>query len=128
MKDRRMDTLIKLEELGFFGLTIYLFSLLGYPWWLFPLLLFLPDISILGYMANDLTGAYIYNFLHHRGIAILLYGAGVLTARPLAALIGLILFAHSSLDRMFGYGLKLPSGFRHTHLGKIGKGDSSGTS
>ena len=123
MESRRMDYLIKLEEAGFFILTIYLFSLLEFPWWLFPLLLFLPDISILGYMASEVTGAYIYNFLHHRGIAILLYVTGILIGQPILALAGLIIFAHSSLDRVFGYGLKHTLGFKHTHLGHIGKDD-----
>ena len=118
-----MENLIRLEEVGLFALTIYLFSMLGYVWWLFPLLLFIPDISILGYMRSDVTGAYIYNFLHHRGIAILLYLAGVFSSIPVLALIGLILFAHSSLDRIFGYGMKHTTGFKHTHLGRIGKGD-----
>jgi len=35
--------------------------------------------------------------------------------------IGIILFGHSSMDRMFGYGLKLGQGFKYTHLGIIGK-------
>jgi hypothetical protein len=118
-----MENLLRLEEVGLFALTIYLFSLLEYSWWLFPLLLFVPDISILGYMRSDVTGAYIYNFLHHRGIAILLYLTGVLLGAPVLALIGLVIFAHSSLDRIFGYGMKHTTGFRDTHLGNIGKGD-----
>ncbi|MEO6611453.1 MAG: DUF4260 family protein [Chitinophagaceae bacterium] len=28
---------------------------------------------------------------------------------------------HSSMDRMFGYGLKTNEGFKYTHLGMIGK-------
>ena len=34
---------------------------------------------------------------------------------------GIILFGHSSMDRMFGYGLKLSEGFQYTHLGMIGR-------
>ena len=40
---------------------------------------------------------------------------------PLAAA-GAILVAHSGMDRMEGYGLKLPDAFQHTHLGRIGRG------
>ncbi|MEF9606012.1 DUF4260 family protein, partial [Paracoccus sp. PXZ] len=29
--------------------------------------------------------------------------------------------AHVGFDRVLGYGLKLPSGFRDTHLGRIGR-------
>merc|ERR1711879_547716 len=104
MKSRNMNNLLRLEELGFFGATIYLFTLLPYPWWVYPLLLFIPDISIMGYMINSVTGAYLYNFIHHRGIALILYICGMLLGRPLIALAGLMLFAHSSLDRVFGYG------------------------
>lgn len=121
MKSRNMSLLLRLEELGFFGVTIYLFTLLPYPWWVYPLLLFIPDISIMGYMINSVTGAYLYNFIHHRGIAIILYIGGILMGRPLIALAGLMLFAHSSLDRVFGYGLKHTDSFNETHLGTIGK-------
>ena len=121
MKSRNMEILIRLEELGFLILTVFLFSQLPYPWWLFPLLLFIPDISILGYMINEVVGAYIYNFMHHRGIAVLIYVAGVILANTLLALIGLVLFAHSSLDRLLGMGLKHRGGFRETHLGPLGR-------
>jgi len=121
MKSRSMNILLRLEEAGFFILTIYLFTLLPYPWWVYPLLLFIPDISILGYMINPVAGSYLYNFIHHRGIALVLYVCGLVLSRPLPALFGLMLFAHSSLDRMFGYGLRHPTGFRDTHLGRIGK-------
>ncbi|HTE67028.1 MAG TPA: DUF4260 family protein, partial [Candidatus Binatia bacterium] len=43
---------------------------------------------------------------------------------PLAwvALAGAIVFAHVGMDRTLGYGLKLPTDFRDTHLGRIGRG------
>jgi hypothetical protein len=31
------------------------------------------------------------------------------------------MFSHAAFDRMLGYGLKYEQGFRHTHLGTIGK-------
>lgn len=31
------------------------------------------------------------------------------------------MIGHSSIDRIFGYGLKYKEGFGFTHLGKIGK-------
>ena len=36
-------------------------------------------------------------------------------------LVGILLFAHSCFDRVWGYGLKYTDSFQHTHLGKIGK-------
>ena len=112
-----MKTILRLEELGFFLFSVYLFSLLSFPWWYFPLLLFAPDISMVGYLASPRLGAFVYNFIHHRGLALLCYVAGVLSSSPILALIGVILFAHSSLDRVLGYGLKLPHSFNCTHLG-----------
>lgn len=38
----------------------------------------------------------------------------------------MILFAHASLDRVFGYGLKYADGFSHTHMGDIGDAESEG--
>ena len=32
-----------------------------------------------------------------------------------------ILGAHIGFDRALGYGLKLPSGFKDTHLGRLGR-------
>ena len=52
-----------------------------------------------------------------RGVA----GIGLaLGSVPIAAA-GAILVAHSGMDRMAGYGLKLPTSFQDTHLGRIGR-------
>jgi hypothetical protein len=117
-----MKTMIRLEELGLFLFSIYLFSLLRHPWWYFPVLLFVPDLSMLGYLAGPRFGALAYNFVHHRALALLCYVAGIWLAIPWLSLGGAILFAHSSLDRALGYGLKSRDGFTHTHLGNIGPG------
>lgn len=58
-----MKNLIRLEEIALFGLSIFLFSLLDYSWWLFSLLLLLPDIGMLGFVVNPKVGAYVYNFV-----------------------------------------------------------------
>ncbi len=116
-----MKTLIRLEEFAFFLFSIYLFSSLPYPWWVFPVLLFVPDFGMLGYLAGPRPGAVIYNFVHHRGLALLYYVAGLAFALPPLALAGVIIFGHSSLDRALGYGLKFPDAFANTHLGRIGR-------
>jgi len=116
-----MNTLIKLEEAALFALGIFLFSLLDYAWWLFPALLLAPDLSMIGYAFGNKTGAWFYNAAHHRGLAIVVYLLGVYLENNAFLLTGTILFAHSSMDRMFGYGLKYEKGFKFTHLGEIGK-------
>ncbi len=116
-----MKTLVRLEELALSLFSIYLFSTLPFPWWSFPLLLFAPDLSMIGYVGGPALGAAIYNTIHHRGIALLLYIAGVVLALPALSLAGVVLLAHSSLDRVFGYGLKHRDAFANTHLGRIGR-------
>ena len=85
------------------------------------ILLLGPDIGMLGYLVNNKAGAILYNAFHHKGIAILIYTLGLYLQIQLLQIAGLILFGHSSMDRMFGYGLKYFTGFKDTHLGLIGK-------
>lgn len=64
-----MKTLLKIEELGIFLLSIFLFTRLDLAWWWFPLLLFAPDIGMIGYIINPKVGAFTYNLIHHRFVA-----------------------------------------------------------
>jgi Domain of unknown function (DUF4260) len=116
-----MKTIIKLEEFGLFLFGIYLFNQLDYAWWWFLVLILAPDLSMIGYVFGNKLGAFFYNLFHHRAIAILIYLAGIYSSNNLIQLSGIILFAHSSMDRMMGYGLKYETGFKFTHLGEIGK-------
>jgi hypothetical protein len=116
-----MKSLLKIEELAMFGLGIFLFSQLNYDWWWFLVLILGPDIGMLGYLLNSKTGAITYNLFHHRGIAIIIYFIGIYFELDILKLIGIMLFTHASMDRIFGYGLKFEDAFTNTHLGRIGK-------
>ena len=116
-----MKQALRYEELGMFCLSILLFNILGYPWWLFFLLIVTPDISMLAYLINSKIGAAIYNVFHHKGIAVLLYLIGTVTFSYSLILAGIIIFGHSSIDRFLGFGLKYSDNFKHTHLGVIGE-------
>lgn len=116
-----MKNIIRLEEAAMFALSIYLFSLLPFDWWWYVILILAPDISMLGYAAGNKVGAICYNLFHHKGVAIVVYIAGLYFHHDILQLTGLILFGHSSMDRMMGYGLKYYTGFKDTHWGKIGK-------
>ena len=115
-----MGTILKLEELMMFVLGIYLFGLLPYEGWWFLVLILAPDIGMVGYLFGNTIGATVYNLFHHKGVAILVYLVGAYLSLSLLQLIGVILFAHSALDRTLGYGLKYNKGFKYTHLGEIG--------
>lgn len=111
----------RLEGAFFLALGVYGFSQSAWSWWWFALLLLAPDLSMAGYALNPRTGATVYNLGHT------LVGPGLvlgwyLLGGPLSALaLGSIWLAHIGMDRLFGYGLKEPDDFKHTHLGWIGR-------
>lgn len=115
-----MKTLVRLENAGLFLLSVYLFSLLDFDWWWFPVFLLAPDLSMIGYAFGNKTGAVLYNFFHHQLLAVLVYLIGIYFEEEWIQFAGIILLAHSVMDRIFGYGFKYFTGFKHTHLGKIG--------
>lgn len=115
-----MKTTLKLEELAMFLLGIFAFDFLNFEWWWFLVLLLTPDIGMFGYLFGNKAGAISYNLFHHKGVAVLVFLSGFYFAMETVQLAGIILFAHSAFDRMFGYGLKYEKGFKFTHLGEIG--------
>ena len=115
-----MKFLLKIEEISMLIFSFYLSVLIGYDWWVFILFLFIPDISMLGYLFGNKIGAVVYNAFHYKFLAVFLGIVGYTCSVNELAFAGAVLFGHSSFDRIFGYGLKYPKGFRFTHLGAIG--------
>jgi hypothetical protein len=120
-----MGKILRLEEVGLFLLSILLFAELGYAWWVFPLVLLLPDLGMIGYALGPSVGAATYNLTHHKALAVILVAVGSLASIPGLTLAGLTMLGHASLDRALGYGLKYPDSFHHTHLGWIGRGGNT---
>ena len=116
-----MKNVIKLEEMVMLGLSIVALNYLQVEWWYYLILFLGPDISMLGYLIGHRMGAFCYNCFHHKGIALILLLLGISYDDWPLQVTGIILFGHSSMDRMFGYGLKYSKGFKFTHLGEIGK-------
>jgi Domain of unknown function (DUF4260) len=114
-----MSVLLKLEEFALFATSIAVFSTLPFTWWLFPALILTPDVAMIGYLVNTRFGTLTYNIAHHRATGLAVYALGVWFGSPLLLLAGVILFGHSAMDRLAGYGLKYASGFRDTHLGAL---------
>jgi hypothetical protein len=121
--EKAMDFAIKIEEAAITTAAIYFLSKynLGLPVWALVLLFFSPDLSMLGYLVSSRVGAFTYNLFHHRGLALALLAAGFLMHLDILLTGGLLLVAHSSFDRMLGYGLKFPDDFKHTSSGWMGK-------
>jgi Domain of unknown function (DUF4260) len=112
---------LRSEGLVLVGLSVFLYAWIDESWLLFALLLLAPDLSIAGYAAGPRVGAISYNIAHTYLIPASLIVAGVAGGVPTVLAVGLIWFAHIGLDRLLGYGLKQPTGFRNTHLGRIGR-------
>ena len=106
-----------------FGLSIYLFHQTDFAWWWYIALILAPDIGMLGYIAGPRVGAMLYNLFHHKAIAVVVLVAGWHFSSEWLELSGIILVGHSGMDRVFGYGLKYPDSFHHTHLGWLNKPD-----
>lgn len=120
-----MKHLIKIEEAAMFGFSIFFFSQTEFVWWWYVVLILAPDIGMLGYVAGDKAGAFTYNLFHHKAVAIIILCLGWYVSNEWLELAGIILFGHSSLDRIIGYGLKYTDSFQHTHLGWLHQSDST---
>ena len=116
-----MKRIIQVEEVALTAAAIFLMAQLdiSLSWWLYLLLFFTPDVSIAAYALGNKPGAIMYNIFHHRAIAIVVAVVGWYLHNEYIVLAGLLLLAHASFDRIFGYGLKYFTGFKHTHLGNM---------
>ena len=120
MLDRPI-ALLRLEGLAILAGALALYARLDGPWWWIPVLLLVPDISWVGYLAGPRVGAMVYNAVHATLLPTVLGIIGLATDSTTTMLLALIWFVHIGLDRLIGYGLKYPDGFGHTHLGTKGQ-------
>ena len=116
-----MKKLLNLEEMAQLLLAVCLFLQLPFAWWWLLVWFLAPDLSMLGYLAGPKVGAICYNLAHHKGTAVVVGLLGIIMQDQMVQAAGLILYAHSSFDRVLGYGLKYSDAFTNTHLGRIGK-------
>jgi len=92
------------------------YTVLGASWGLFLLLLFVPDVFMIGYLKGARLGASVYNLGHTYVLPIALGAVALGASSSAVGAVALIWTVHIGLDRALGYGLKEPSGFRNTHL------------
>jgi hypothetical protein len=110
------------------GLLVMLAAMLAYDrsgagWGTFAWFFLTPDLSFLGYLAGARVGAISYNVAHSYTGAVACLIASQLFATPLLLTAGIIWCAHIGFDRALGYGLKYATGFKLTHLGRIGRSE-----
>ncbi len=114
---------LRLEGLALALLCVWLYHAFHQPWWVFAVLFLVPDLSMLGYLAGPRTGAAVYNAAHSWvTVAALFFVVWYRFGESTFALsIPFILGAHIGVDRVLGFGLKHASGFKDTHLGRLGR-------
>ncbi|MHB1021764.1 MAG: DUF4260 domain-containing protein [Acidobacteriaceae bacterium] len=110
------ELLLRLEGALVLALSCYAYSLLHASWWLFALLFLVPDLAMLGYLANPRTGSAVYNTGHTLLVPVLLVVAAYVLNHPGWVPLAMIWLAHIGFDRLLGYGLKYPTFFKDTHL------------
>lgn len=105
-----------MEGAGVAAVATVAYFALGGPLWLFVVLALAPDISMLAYLVGPRVGSNVYNVLHTYLVPIALGVTGVLLGVTPVSWIALVWAGHIGVDRSAGYGLKYPTGFKHTHL------------
>jgi hypothetical protein len=111
-------TWLRLEGAAVLLFAVGLYAWGDHSWLLFAVLFLSPDLSFLGYLAGARVGAMTYNALHSYVGPLALAAVLLLTGH--AVMLALIWAAHLGFDRLVGYGLKYPTDFKDTHLGRIG--------
>lgn len=113
---------LRAEGLIVLVLSIIIYAHLRSSWWIFGILLLVPDASILFYLAGTRVGSIAYNTVHSYVIPLSASILAVTLGRSALLPFLMIWTAHIGMDRALGYGLKYPGSFRDTHLGAIGSG------
>lgn len=119
MPERLPRLLLHAEGLAVLAGALALYFDAGYGWLLLVLLALAPDLSMLGYVAGPSVGSVAYDLVHTYVGPVALAVIGVLAGSDLAVQLALIWLAHLGADRLLGYGLKYPTGFKDTHLQRV---------
>lgn len=119
--DGRVLGWLRLEGVAAIVAGIALYARLGGDWLWFVPALVLVDASMIGYLRSARLGALTYDLAHNWATGLAVLGLGLGLDVGVVALVGAVLVAHTGVDRSLGYGLKLATGFKDTHLGRIGR-------
>jgi hypothetical protein len=117
----RPDLLLRLEALLVLLIALICYSRLHGSWLLFLVLFLVPDVSLLGYLAegSGRFAATFYNAVHCYAVPLTV----VLVAWRLHSLLGgrlaMIWVAHIALDRFIGFGLKYAQAAKPTHMQSV---------
>ncbi len=111
--------LLRAEGVAMLALVLGAYARTGQTWLLFIALVLLPDLAMLGYLANVRVGSTLYNLAHNYLLPVTLAIVAWLSDSHIGITLGLIWIAHIAVVRILGYGLTYPPGFRDTHLHRV---------
>jgi hypothetical protein len=110
--------LLYLEGLAAGCAALIVYHALGASRLKFAVLFLAPDLAMLAYLLGKRIGAAVYNTVHTYTVVGVVWLLGRWMHWPEISSLCVIWMAHLGFDRALGYGLKYPSGFKDTHLGK----------
>ena len=113
---------LRLEALVVFIAGVLVWIALNGGWVKFSLGFLLPDLALLAYLVGPRAGASVYNLAHSYLIPAVLAIVGATLDQSPLLLVGALWTSHIGFDRMLGLGLKYPTGFADTHLGRLSGG------
>jgi hypothetical protein len=113
---------LRAEGFAVVALSVLLYRISGWSWWIFLALLLTPDLSMLPYLISPKVGGASYNIVHSYFLPLVLATVAVALGRAGMLPCLYIWMAHIGLDRLLGYGLKYPTAFGRTHLGNLANG------
>lgn len=112
-------TILRLEGGVVLAFAVFSYHILEAPWLWFFVLLLVPDVFMVGYLAGSRVGAAVYNVGHTYLLPGLLAAAGIASGTTGLLYGAAIWTAHIGLDRLLGFGLKDATGFKDTHLQRV---------
>lgn len=112
------NTQRRVESAAVLAAALFTYSELGFSWLMFAVLFFIPDLAMFFYVVSKRVGGIAYNISHcffwPIGLGLYAWQTGETTLQAIA----LIWLAHCAFDRALGWGLKYPTGFCDTDMGK----------
>lgn len=114
-----IQKVVRVENGMALAASFYMYVHLNFPLWLFFVLLFVPDITMIGYAINTRIGATVYNWGHSLIIPLLFFMSYLFFLNEYLLIISIVWLAHIFMDRLFGFGLKYKDSFNTTHIQKL---------
>jgi hypothetical protein len=104
------------DDLAIFAVAVAFCFHTHAAWYVFALMALAPDIGMVGYLAGNRIGAICYNAFHIFAVPLVIGCFGLADGNAVLQAVALVWIAHIAFDRMLGFGLKSPRGFKFTHL------------